>query len=407
VARDILDYVRRDMTGPEGQFNSAEDADSDIPGQPSQHAEGALYVWTQNEVAAVLGQRDAAIFNARYGVERNGNVRADPHGEFAGKNILIVTRSMDEVAQQFGLSVAEVEHALATSRARLFDARAARPRPHLDDKTLAAWNGLMISAFARAYQALGNEEYLAAANAAATFLHKKLYDPQRGTLLRRYRDGHAAVEGYADDYAFLIHGLLDLYEAAFDVAQLTWAIALQDKQNDLFWDADDGGYFSTAGKDDTILLRMKEIYDGAEPAPNSVALLNLSRLAQMTDNAEYRAKADKTLAAFRRTLTTAPHAMPRMMSAFDYHRGKPSQLVIAGQPGAADTEALLKAVHERFIPNKIVLLADGGKGQAELARRLPFLRDLQPLDGTATAYVCENYACKLPVTDAGALREQL
>jgi uncharacterized protein len=407
IARDILDYVRRDMTGAQGQFFSAEDADSDVPGRPGEHAEGAFYVWTRSETVAILGERAAAVFNYRYGVAQNGNVRDDPHGEFSGKNVLIVSHTIEETAQHFGLAADVLQRTLSDARRRLFEARAKRPRPHVDDKTIAAWNGLMISAFAHAYPVLGQKEDLASARAAADFIRRQLYDVKSGVLRRRYRNGETGIEGYLDDYAFVIQGLLDLYEACFDVEYLAWAFALQKKQDVLFWDADAGGYFSTAGKDETILLRMKESYDGAEPAPNSVALLNLSRLAQMTDNAEYREKADQTLAAFHRTLTTAPHAMPRMMAASDYHRGKPRQIVIAGQPDAADTEALLKAVHARFIPNKIVLLADGGKGQAELARRLPFLRDLQPLDGKATAYVCEHYACKLPVTDAGALREQL
>ncbi len=407
VARDILDYVRRDMTGGQGQFYSAEDADSDVHDRPGEHAEGAFYVWKHDEIEAILDPQEAALFNDRYGIENNGNVREDPHGEFSGQNILIVTRSVKELARKYGLSETEVEHALSISRTRLCEARAARPRPHLDDKTLTAWNGLMISAFARAYQALGNEEYLAAAAAAAVFVHENLYDQDQGTLLRRYRDGHAAIEGYADDYSFLVQGLLDLYEASFDIVHLMWATELQNKQNDLFWDADGGGYFSTSDQDNTILLRIKEGYDGAEPSPNSVALLNLSRLAQMTDSEKYRNQADQILAAFHRTLSTAPHAMPRMMVATDFHIDKPMQIVIAGKPGAPDTQALQRAAHGPFVPNKIVLLADGGSGQETLARYLQFMKDIWMTDGKATAFVCKDYVCKLPIVEPDRLRAVL
>lgn len=404
AVRDILHYVRRVMTGPQGQFYSAEDADSDVPGRPGEHAEGAFYVWEHHEIEFVLGQRQAVLFNCRYGVEKNGNVRTDPHGEFRGKNVLIVSRPVEELAKRFGLSAADVEQTLAASRALLLEKRDFRPRPHLDDKTITAWNGLMISAFARAYQILGDEDCLMAATAAAAFILDNLYVPANGILLRRYRDGQAAIEGYADDYAFMIHGLLDLYEAAFDVAHLNRAIELQEKQNALFLDKRAGGYFSTTGYDKTILLRIKEDYDGAEPSANSVSLQNLLRLAQMTDNQEYREQAERIIAAFSPKLERAPHAMPRMISAFDFHLAKPRQIIIAGKPGAADTRKLLQALQDLFIPNKTVMLADGATGQRNLEKHFKFIASIAPVGGEATAYVCENGVCKLPVTDPAELR---
>ncbi len=407
TARDILDYVRRDMTGPEGQFYSAEDADSSVPANPREHAEGAFYVWEQSEIADVLGARPADIFGFYYGVEQEGNAADDPQGELAGKNVLIVTRSLEETASRFGLSAEATRDELAEARRRLFEARAKRPRPHVDDKTIAAWNGLMISAFARACQVLADGEYLAAARAAADFIRRHLYDAQSGVLLRRYREGDAGIEGYLDDYAFMIQGLLDLYEASFDVDDLLWALALQKKQDELFWDGAAGGYFSTVGTDDTILLRLKEDYDGAEPSANSVALLNLSRLAQMADSAEYGQKADMTLAAFSRVLTAAPHAMPQMMSALAFRLDKPRQIVIAGDRDAPDTRALLRAVHERFIPGKILLLADGGAGQEAAALQNDFIGTVVRIEGKATAYVCEDYNCRLPTSDPARLAELL
>jgi uncharacterized protein YyaL (SSP411 family) len=410
TARDILDYVRRDLAGPQGQFYSAEDADSPVPSHPQEHAEGAFYVWEQSEIAGLLGPRSAGIFGFHYGVENEGNASGDAQGELAGKNVLMVSYSVEETASRFALPVEAVRDELEQARRRLFEARAKRPRPQVDDKTIAAWNGLMISGFARAFQVLGEDKYLASARAAADFIRRKLYDAKSGTLLRRYWRGDAGIEGYLDDYAFLIQGLLDLYEASFDVDDLMWALALQKKQDDLFWDTGAGGYFNTGGTDATILLRLKEDYDGAEPSANSVAVLNLSRLAQMTDSAdsaEYGQKADRTLAAFSRVLTAAPHAMPQMMSAFAFRLDKPRQIVIAGTPDAPDTRALMRAVHERFLPNKILLLADGGAGQKTLALHNEFVGGLVRIDGKATAYVCEDYACRLPTSDVATMEELL
>ena len=407
AVRDILNYVRRDMTGAEGQFYSAEDADSAVPDRPGEHAEGALYSWTHDEIVSVLGERSAAIFNSRYGVEKNGNVGNDPHGEFHGKNILIVSRSIDELARQFGENEGTIEQVLFQSRSLLFAQRAVRPRVHLDDKAITAWNGLMISAFARAFQVLEEEDYLMVATSATAFVRRYLYTPTNGMLRRCYRNGRTTIDGYADDYAFLIHGLLDLYEASFDVAHLNWAIELQKKQDALFLDHREGGYFSTTGNDKTILMRTKEDYDGAEPSANSVSLQNLSRLALMTDQEKCHEKAERIIAAFSPQLASAPYAMLRMMSAFDFHLGTTKQIVIAGKPDAQDTRNLIRTLHEKFIPNKIVMLTDEAAVQHRLEPFFNFVSSLHAVDGKATVYFCEKGVCKLPVTDPEALRAEL
>ena len=399
VARDILAYVQRDMTGDQGQFFSAEDADSPLPGNPSVHAEGAFYVWEEKEIIETLGKESAEIFNYIYGVEKAGNVDNDPRGEFPKKNVLIVSHTVEDAAKKFGKSPDAIQKLLADARQKLFAVRAKRPRPHLDDKTITAWNGLMISAFARAYQVLDDPQYLAAVTKSAQFVRTKLYDAKTGKLIRRYRAGEATIDGFADDYAFLIQGLLNLYEASFDINDLTWAFDLQRKQNELFWDSSGNGFFSTTGNDPSVLLRMKEDYDDAEPSPNSVAALNLLRLSQMRDEKPFREMAEKTLAAFGDRLKQAPSAMPQMMVAFDFQLTKPRQIVIAGKPNAADTRAMLRAVHENFIPNKIILLADGGDGQTFLGKHLEFIQDVKMMDGKATAYVCENYVCHTPTPD--------
>ena len=408
VARDVLDYVRRDMTAPEGGFYSAEDADSEVAagsGEPGQKAEGAFYVWTKAEIDQSLGETPM-IFNYHYGVEADGNAPAgaDPHGEFVRKNILIERHTVAETAAQFGKTESEVREILGAARATLFAIRAKRPRPHLDDKIITAWNGLMISAFARAAQVLGDAEYLAAAENAARCLRTHLFDEGRGTFVRNYREGRSAVEGFADDYAFVIQGLLDLYEASFEIDWLKFALRLQETQDRLFFDEANGGYFSGTGNDPSILLRMKEDNDGAEPAASSIAALNLMRLAQMRGDETYQVRSRQTVAAFGATLSRAPNAMPQMLVALEQMLSAPQQIVIAGARDSAETRMLLQEVHRHYLPNKVLLLADGGEGEAFLSEKLEALRGMKSINGKATAYVCENFTCQAPVTDAAALR---
>ena len=407
VARDILDYVRRDMTDKGGGFYSAEDADSLIAhGQP-EHAEGAFYVWKKVAIDAALGRPAAKIFNHVYGVEAKGNAPAgsDPMEEFKGANILIQRHSPAAAAKFFKQPAAEIAASLAVSKKKLLELRAKRPRPHLDDKIITAWNGLMISAFARGAQVLDDPAYLAAAQNSARFIRAELW--KGGALLRSYREGASEVAGFCDDYAALIQGLLDLYEADFDTAWLQWALELQAKQDALFGDPEHGGYFSVEKNAPHILLRMKEDYDGAEPSPNSVAALNLLRLAQITDRQDLRDRAAKTLAAFADQLAKSPTALPQMLVALDTALAKPRQIVIAGPREAAATRALLRETHAHFIPNKLVLLADGGPGQQWLGERLEFVKTVGPIGGRPAAFVCENFVCQLPVSDVAKLRELL
>ncbi|MDQ6911604.1 MAG: thioredoxin domain-containing protein [Verrucomicrobiota bacterium] len=393
VARDVLDYVRRDMTAPEGGFYSAEDADSIIEHGKPEHAEGAFYVWTKAEIDRVLGS-SAEIFNSHYGVEENGNAPAgaDPHGEFLGKNILIEKHSLGENAE-----------VLEAARRQLLEVRAKRPRPHLDDKIITAWNGLMISAFAHAAQILDDAEYLRAAENAARCVRTHLYDAANKTLVRNYRQGRSAVEGFADDYAFVIQGLLDLYEASFDVEWLKFALDLQETQDRLFYDEKNGGYFSGTGNDPTILLRMKEDNDGAEPAASSIAALNLLRLGQIRADDSLGERARKTIAAFGTSLTRIPSAMPQMLVALQASMSKPQQIVIAGDRAAEETRELLREVHRRYLPDKLLLLA----GDEFLQEKLEALREMKPLDGKAQAYVCENFTCRAPVNSPAELAKVL
>jgi uncharacterized protein YyaL (SSP411 family) len=412
VARDTLDYVARDMVSKEGGFFSAEDADSLVarmvdPGH-KKTAEGAFYVWTEKEIDNALGD-SAEIFNFHYGVQGHGNAPegSDPHDEFRGKNILITRPTIAETAQRFTKSEGEVKKLLREAREKLFAIRAKRPRPHLDDKIISAWNGLMISAYARAAQVMDDPRYLEIATCAANFLKTNLYDSSRKILFRSYRAGRSETEGFADDYAFVVQGLLDLYEASFDVTWLKFAMELQQTQDRLFFDEKNGGYFSTSGKEKNVFLRMKDDNDGAEPSASSVAAVNLLRLSQIRDDQNMSERAKKTMHAFATTLTNFPSGMPQMLVSFGYSLGKPRQIVIAGKKDAAETKALLEEVHRHFLPNTIVLLADGGEGQKFLGERNEAIRAMSPVEGKPAAYVCENFTCKAPVTDPKQLGELL
>jgi hypothetical protein len=406
IARHTCDYVLRDMTSSEGGFYSAEDADSE-------GAEGKFYIWTREEIDQIIGHKETSdVFCRYYGVERDGNWEH-------GNNVLHVALTIEQTAGLFHQSQSEVQAILAEGRAKLFAARAKRIRPHRDEKILTSWNGLMISALGRAAQALPESgsglsaatvgalrplphspDYLAAAQHAARYI-----------LAHHYREGRlwrtATVPALLDDYACFANGLLDLYETDFDPQWLLKANELAATMLDLFYDAKDGGFFQTDGRDSSVIVRAKEDYDGAEPSGNSMATLLLLRLARFTDSAPYRQAAEKTLALFSEHLHKAPYAAPQMLCALDVALSKPKEIIITGQPDAADTRAMLAAIHERYLPNKILLVADGSERQQTLANLVAFLDAMKPVGGKTTAYVCVNHACQLPTTDVEAMLKLL
>ncbi len=413
VAVDTLAYVRRDLTSPEGGFYSAEDADS-IPPEHATDAdahkmEGAFYIWTDEEIGEVVGAQ-ADVFRARFGVKPGGNAPFDPQNEFANKNLLYTARPLADIVETSGLSAIEVVEALERARQALFDRRSTRPRPHLDDKVLTAWNGLMIAAFARAARSIaGGEEFLEDATRAARFVRRHLWNPQSRTLLRRYRQGDANVEGYAEDYAYLIFGLLELCQAGGDPEWLEWALVLQDRQDALFWDAMDGGWFSTTGKDPSVLLRLKEDYDGAEPAASSVSLLNLQVLSHLVADDQTRGLDGKIRQAFGGFAARAGQmgrSVPMMLAALStYHAGLP-QVVLAGDPRSDDEPALRSTLKRLYLPTAVVVPVAPQHRDA-IARLLPWIANMQAVDGRATAYVCRDFTCQLPTTSSEQLIEQL
>ena len=434
MARDIFDYVGEQLTGPHGGFYSAEDADSAVPGTTGgPHREGAFYVWTHAELSAVLGA-DAEFFCAHFGVKAEGNVAAelDRQGELTGQNSLRQVRPLAESARLAGSTTEQASDRLRAALAKLKAVRTMRPRPLRDDKVITAWNGLMISALARGARVLGGTDEglspalaavgdeggspasrpLRAAVRAAEFVERELYDAERGVLFRSWREGRGANEGFAEDYAFFIQGLLDLYEASFEVRWLQWAERLQTTMDAKFWDDAEGGYFNSAAGATDIVVRLKEDYDGAEPTPSSVAAMNLGRLAAMTGEAETgemarMARARRCVVAFRRDWAGAPQALPQMLCALERVLNPPRHAVLAGDPEAEDFRALAAVLDEGLGVGRAVLAADGGEAQRWLATRMPWIGAMAPMEGKATAYVCEDYVCLAPAVTVGELRARL
>ena len=408
VALDTLDYVRRDLTSPGGGFFSAEDADS-VPPEHAHEArphkmEGAFYIWRDDEIQEVLGA-DADIVSARYGILPDGNAPADPQGEFTHKNLLYTARSLEDVATNTGRPVDEVVDAIRRARGLLTTRRATRPRPHLDDKVLTAWNGLMIAAFARAARTLqGAEAYVADAQRAARFVREHLWQPSSQTLLRRYRDGFSGVEAYAEDYAYLIFGLLELFQADGDAAWLEWAVTLQTRQDELFWDPIDGGWFSTTGRDESVLLRLKEDYDGAEPAASSVSVLNLLLLSHLVGS--FSERIERSLAAFASRVTQSGRVAPMMLAALSTYHSRTPQLVIVGDPAGQDAKALYDVVRRRYLPTTILVPLTPANRQ-KVSVLLPWTASMKEVGGQASAYLCRDFTCESPTSDAGELERLL
>jgi len=394
AARDIFTYVLRDMTDPEGGFYSAEDADSMEPGEEGHKVEGAFYVWSAQEIEQRLDRRSAALFSHRYGVQPEGNVSEDPHGEFTGKNILSEAFTIENTAQEYRMPVAEVQESLRQAGQTLFEARCHRPRPHLDDKILVAWNSLMISAFVKGYAVLGEAEYLQAAKRAEAFIASRLYSSETGQLLRRFRDGDADIPAFLDDYSLYLHALLDLFEV--DPTPDYWQRAVDIAKRGLgqFEDSLHGGFFSTAAEDPAILLRIKDEYDGAEPSGNAAAADGLLRLAKITGAAAYSDRAARTFAWLGKKVGEHPTTAPFLLAAVARHLSAPEQIVLRYE---ASTPAIEKAVlqyRQEFKPFGIVMALSDSAAQ-NLATALPFLAGL-PRQGELTLYRCRNYACDLP-----------
>jgi uncharacterized protein YyaL (SSP411 family) len=383
VAREIFTYVLRDMTSPEGGFYSAEDADSE-------GREGWFYVWTPEQVHEVLGEKLGDLFCRFYDITPSGNFED-------GASIPHLRVSLEAFAEQRGMSAAEVQPLMEEAEHRLFQARARRIHPLKDDKVLTAWNGLMIAALAKGYQALGDPAHAGAARNAADFLLKSMRDAS-GRLFRRCRHGHVAIPGYLDDYAFMVWGLIELYEAVFDVGYLQEAVRLNQEMLDLFWDGRSGGCFSSAADHEQLIVRDKEIYDGAVPSGNSVAALNLLRLGRMTGNLLLEEKADQLLRAFSGLVRDYPMAYTQFLNALDFSLGPGQEVVIASDDGPKVAQTMINLVHRTFMPHRVLLFKPAGPEGERLSALCAYVEAMHPVNRQPTVYVCENYTCKQPIT---------
>ena len=403
TARDTLAYVRGRLTDPDGGFYSAEDADSAPARSATAPAEGAFYVWTKGEVDAAVGHRDADLVDYALGIDAGGN--AAP--EMPGRNILYRARTLPECAAMFGRSEADVRTAIDAAVARLHVARSDRPRPLRDEKIITAWNGLAISAFSRAYQVLREPADKAAAERAADFVRTHLFDPETGRLSRSYFEGRRDSRGFAEDYSFMIQGLLDLYETTFDVQWVEWAERLQVKQIELFLDPVAGGFFANTSDDPSVLLRMKDDSDGVEPSANSIAVRNLARLSAMLDRDDWRLLAERTARAFGEQMDRAPASLPKLVEALGWLEGSPQQILIQGEPQTPGTEALIGQVWSRFLPRHTLVRVDR-TSRPYFGPKVPIIAEL-PADAgkAATAYVCKNFTCQLPTSDLATLAKLL
>jgi uncharacterized protein YyaL (SSP411 family) len=383
VARDIIRYVLRDMTDPAGGFFSAEDADSE-------GKEGKFYCWTKEELQKLLTADEFKVALQYFGVTEKGNFvdHSDPH-PLPNQNVLHVAHPK--------LSDAE-KPVLQSAKQKMFAARAARIRPHLDDKVLASWNGLMLGAISRASAVLDDAGFLAAAEKNAAFIRSKLWDEKSRTLHHRWRDGARDQVQLLDAYSNTLDGMLYLYEATLNPTHLEFAKDLADRMIAKFYDAKNGGFWQSAGAPD-LILRIKDDYDGAEPAGNSMAVLALLRLAAITDNASYKAVAEKTLRLFSDRLQHAPQAVPYLLQGLDFLLQEPRRAVIAGDFNLPETKALIQAVHAIYQPNRVIL---GNTGPVEA-----FARTLPLQNGKPTVYVCTGTACQAPTIDPDQVKRLL
>ena len=390
VARGIFEYVLRDLTAPEGGFYSAEDADSE-------GEEGKCYVWTPDEVIHVLGSDEGELFNRFYGVT--------PEGNFEGSSILNVEQPLEAFAALKGLEAEGLRRRLAAGRERLLAARSLRVRPHRDDKILTSWNGLMIAAFAYGGATLDEPRYLRAAERAAEFIATRLL--RDGRLLRRYRNGHVQYPGTLEDYAFFSHGLLELYQAGFDPRWLRQAAELAEQMMAAFWNDAESAFVLRAADDIPLIVRSTELYDGATPSGGSLAVLVLLRVGRLTADQRMEASARRALERVAQLVEQAPFGFPQLLCAWDTALGPSQEIVVAGDPAAPATRALIRVLHERFLPRALAVLHPEGADGAAIESLAPSVASQRALSGRPTAYVCERFVCQLPVTSVEALRERL
>tara|TARA_Y100000031_G_scaffold18644_1_gene18990 strand:- start:6337 stop:7983 length:1647 start_codon:yes stop_codon:yes gene_type:complete len=399
TAREIFAYVLRDMVSPEGGFYSAEDADSE-------GEEGKFYLWTAQEITDILGENDGRLFNRMFNIRKSGNFREEGTGESNGRNIPHLKFDVPTLADKEDIAESEMLRKMEEMRSRLFEVREKRVHPLKDDKILTDWNGLMIAALAKGAQVLGDETYAAAATKAADFVLDRLMT-EDGRLIKRYRQGVASFPAHLEDYAFTLWGLLELYEATFELTYLSHATKLTDTMIDLFWDDENGGFFFTADDGEALIVRTKEIYDGAIPSGNSVAASVLLRTGRITGNTVYEEKAAMIGSVFSPQVERSPSGYSQLLSAIDFGLGPAHEIVIVGDPESRQTGQMLRKVQQMFLPNKVILFKSTTSSPSLLTEIAPFTETQYAIDGKATAYICQNYVCNAPTSDVAKMTAAL
>ena len=385
TAEEILAYILRDMTSPNGGFYSAEDADSE-------GEEGKFYIWTEKEIREVLDNDGANLIADVFNIKSESNFSDEATGQKTGENIFHLTNTLEVIAKQKGISKEELTEKIQSYREKLFTHREKRIHPLKDDKILVDWNGLMIAALAISARAFDNHQYLEAARKAADFIHGTMKKPD-GRLFHRYREGHVALDAHLNDYAFLIWGLTELYESSLDADNLQWALDLSAIMVEHFWDDKGGGFFLTDKDGEALLVRTKEIYDSALPSGNSVAALTLLRLARLTGRTELENKGAATLRAFSKTVQPVPMGHTYFMMAADFAIGPTKEVVIAGDPIQADTKLMISALNSGYFPDMVFLFKAIGNNGSFVNSLAPFAKDHSTVEGKAAAYVCSNFMC--------------
>lgn len=399
TAEEILTYVLRDMTAPEGGFYSAEDADSE-------GVEGKFYVWNEKEIREILGKEDASLIAKTFSTEEKGNFLEEASRKHTGANILFQGKPLSETAADLDMPVAVLEERISSAGRKLFEVREGRVHPHKDDKILTDWNGLMIAAFAKGARVLGDSTWAAAAGRAADFILTRMRQPD-GRLLHRYREDHAGIPAHLDDYAFFIWGLIELYEATYQVRYLKTALELNRRMLEHFWDEGKGGLFFAADDSESLIVRNKETYDGAIPSGNGVAMLNLLRLARMIGDSDLEDRAAKIARAFSGQIKQMPSAFTQFLVAVDFGIGPTHEVVIVGPSGSKEVNDMLDTLRKPFHPNMVSIFRPADSATPEIDNIALFVRDHRPIDGKATAYVCKNHACHRPTTEVDVMLEML
>lgn len=399
TAKQIFEYVLRDMTSKEGGFYSAEDADSE-------GVEGKFYVWSEEELKVILNEENFTIVKETFNINKEGNFLEEATQEKTNNNILFMQKSIQELAKNFNMTESSFKSRLKEIRKTMFGIREKRIHPHKDDKILTDWNGLMIAALAKGYSAFQNKTYLDAAKKAVDFILKILYDSD-GNLLHRFRDGQAEIKGYLTDHAFLIWGLIELYESTFDVEYLSHALKLNEKLLDQFWDGNIGGFYFSARDAEKLITKKKEIYDGAIPSGNSIALLNLLRLSLITGNHELEEKADILMRVFSEKIKSNPLAFTQFFIAVDFAVGPTYSVVIAGDTNAENTLRFLNEIYSIYVPNKVLIFRPTNDANPEIDKFADDIHYYDKLNDKATVYVCVNNMCKPATTESAIMNKYL